>query len=392
MKKTLILGAVAAVMSVQVQAQSNDKWVAGFAEYYLTETPNLFNNGKGLGVEFGIKFSPNWAARFEYSHLEIDIKGKFLDQSGKRFGVDALYFLDEQIYFFGGIKNIEIIDGDASLSVGFGKHWNLGQSLDLAQYWEYGNNIQFITEIAAYQPIASSDTDAHLGLKFGLSYAFGGTAAPSMPIDADNDGVVDSKDQCSNTPAGTLVDAKGCNLDLDGDSVINRLDNCPNTPAGTKVDSYGCNNDLDGDGIANNLDKCSNTVKGTRVGANGCIVLPAKGVSKNLDVSFTKNSSGVSNANSAQFKNFADFMKKYPNTEAVIEGHASAPGSASYNMTISQKRADAVKALLINEYGISASRLTSIGFGETQLLDTSNTARAHETNRRITAKVSASDK
>jgi hypothetical protein len=33
--------------------------------------------------------------------------------------------------------------------------------------------------------------------------------------------------------------------DVDGDGVINSLDNCPNTPVGAQVDSYGCNNDLD---------------------------------------------------------------------------------------------------------------------------------------------------
>ena len=422
MKKLLLLGAVAVALSTQVQAEANDKWVAGFAEYHIINSADFLNNGTGVGVEFGIKSDSNWAARFEFSQLNIDIKGEFLDKSGKRFGVDALYFLDEQIYFFGGLKNLEIIDGDALVNVGFGKHWNLGESFDLAQYWEYGNNIQVITEIAAYQPISSSDTDAHVGFKVGISYAFGGTAAPSMPKDADNDGVVDSKDQCSNTPAGTPVDSMGCILDLDHDGVINRLDNCPETPAGTKVDSYGCNNDLDGDGIANNIDKCLNTAKGTRVGvkgcslvldtdqdgvlddvdncantsmtdkvdANGCSVFTEEEVSINVNVQFGNNSSVVGNSNAAQFQEIADFMNRYPATDAVIEGHASAPGSADYNLMLSQKRANSVRTILIQKYGVKAVRLTAIGFGETQLLDTANTAQANKTNRRITAKVSAS--
>jgi OOP family OmpA-OmpF porin len=61
-------------------------------------------------------------------------------------------------------------------------------------------------------------------------------------------------------------------------------------------------------------------------------------------------------------------------------------------MMISKKRAEAVRTLLIEKYGVKASRITAEGFGETQLLDTSNTLKANKANRRITAKVTASKK
>ena len=59
--------------------------------------------------------------------------------------------------------------------------------------------------------------------------------------DSDSDGIEDSADLCSNTPAGESVDANGCSqsqLDDDGDGVVNTLDQCPNTQFGESVDEF----------------------------------------------------------------------------------------------------------------------------------------------------------
>lgn len=443
MKKLLILSAVVAALSTNVQAQEqtkdNDKWVAGFVEYYSVNDKgsDLLDDGFGGGVEFGFKFNPEWAVRVEASYLEIDVTNAFLDEVGSRIGVDLLYFLPEQdnIYVFTGIKRTEIIDNDSMLNFGLGKHWSIGdigKNWDVTKNWDLGNRVKVITEVAAYQTIANGDsetsgdnnTQLDFGFKLGVAYAFGGSTAPSKTKDGDNDGVSDNLDQCLDTPAGTAVDSTGCTLDLDGDGVINRLDNCPNTPLGTKVDSYGCNNDLDGDGITNDIDMCPDTPKGTKVGAKGCSlvldtdqdgvlddvdncpdtpitdkvdekgcsVFTEEEVSINVKVLFANNSSEIGNASDSQFQEVADFMDRYPGTDAVIEGHASAPGTDDYNLMLSQKRANAVRTLLIQKYGINAKRIVAIGFGEAQLLDTANTAKANEANRRIVVKVSTSNR
>ncbi|CAM2903527.1 thrombospondin type 3 repeat-containing protein [Moritella viscosa] len=58
--------------------------------------------------------------------------------------------------------------------------------------------------------------------------------------DTDNDGVVDSIDQCSATRQGTTVNDVGCELDSDNDGVVDSLDQCPNTQSGQAVDTNGC--------------------------------------------------------------------------------------------------------------------------------------------------------
>ena len=107
MKKLLIVSAVAAALSANVFAQEsnkeNTKWVAGFVEYYSTDHgetgfPDYLDNGYGFGIEYGYKFTPEWAARIEASSLRIDSVRNPANRShedGSRVGFDAMYFMSD---------------------------------------------------------------------------------------------------------------------------------------------------------------------------------------------------------------------------------------------------------------------------------------------------------
>ena len=390
MKKLLICSAIATALSANVQAQEktkdNEKWVAGFVEYYSTDKaetglPNFLDNGYGVGAEFGFKFTPEWAVRLEISRLNIDASPS--DESGSRIGVDALYFVPNDLFYtFGGLKFTEINETDLMANIGIGKHWDVG------------NSLKIITEIAAYQTLDSGDSNTHLGYKLGLAYTFGMSTAikKSVFVDSDNDGIFDKMDSCASTPIGRRVDNIGCALDSDNDGVLNTIDMCSDTPAGMKVNAKGCRLtlDQDQDGVLNNVDQCADTPMTDKVDGNGCGISTEKQVSTPLNVLFDNNRSVINNPDDAQFQVFADFMNRYPATDTAIEGHASAPGNTDYNMMMSQKRAEAIKTLLVNKYGIESVRITTEGLGETQLLDKSDTLASNKVNRRITAKVSAS--
>ena len=134
-------------------------------------------------------------------------------------------------------------------------------------------------------------------------------------------------------------------------------------------------------------DKCPNTPSSDKIDSVGCILFEEAQESITLSVKFDNNSSKVNNPENEDLRRLADFMKKYPDVSAQIEGHSSAPGNAKYNLTLSEARAKATKQVLVDKYGIDASRLTAIGYGESQLLDTANTQEAHSQNRRIEAKL-----
>lgn len=390
-----------------------EKWVGGFFEAYNPDNDRMNQGGSydystGLGAEFGYRFNSHWATRAEWSNIALKSNGPAREEHVNRIGIDAMYFVGEDdFYVFAGAKHLDMQDSGMMGNFGIGKHFGMN------------SRMKFIAELTKYTGGGYNDT----GLKFGLAYTFG-SAKATGPRDSDQDGVYDSMDQCPDTAYGVVVDAKGCNIDLDGDGVNNAVDMCPNTPAGTKVDETGCNWDKDGDGVANAVDMCPDTPAGTQVGAKGCSLeldtdqdgvldtvdqcadtpltdkVDAVGCSvfmevevrETLNVLFANNSDKIQNPNDGKFQEFADFMNRFPNTSTVIEGHASAPGKAEYNMALSLKRARAVRQLLIENYGIDGKRLTAEGFGETRLLDDSNTAEANRINRRIEARVTATKK
>jgi OOP family OmpA-OmpF porin len=65
----------------------------------------------------------------------------------------------------------------------------------------------------------------------------------------------------------------------------------------------------------------------------------------------------------------------------LIVGHTDAKGSRESNLILSQQRADAIRAALINPFGISPSRIEAVGLGEEQLLNRGNPEAAE--NRRV---------
>lgn len=86
-----------------------------------------------------------------------------------------------------------------------------------------------------------------------------------------------------------------------------------------------------------------------------------------------------------EVKRVADFMKQYPTTTAVIEGHTDDVGGDDYNMKLSQRRAEAVVNSLVDDFGIDRSRLSAKGYGKTLPLATNVTEDGKQQNRRILA-------
>ncbi len=231
--------------------------------------------------------------------------------------------------------------------------------------------------------------DSNLALLAGVTFSFGKKAQPEAPVvdgDDDNDGVLNSIDTCPATPAGNKVDSTGCSivvdLDDDNDGVINSMDKCPTTPAGNKVDSRGCcvDGDDDNDGVLNSVDKCPTTPASNEVNVDGCCEIV------NLHIKFKFNSFDVTSDSDDNIQEFVDFMKRNDNYDAKIIGHTDSYGSEAYNQVLSEKRANAVKNIIINK-GVDSARVSSEGKGELSPITTNNTRDGRAQNRRIEAKL-----
>ncbi len=228
--------------------------------------------------------------------------------------------------------------------------------------------------------------------------------APAAPADSDGDGVIDEKDKCPNTPAGRKVNADGCELDSDGDGVIDALDKCPGTPAGRKVNADGCEFDSDGDGVVDALDKCPGTPAGRKVNADGCeLDSDGDGIVDGNDkcpTVFAKTADGCPPALVLHGVNFDNSeavlrldaypildeavkgLKVWGDVNVEVAGYTDSVGTDEYNMDLSQRRAEAVRAYLIGK-GVAADRLIAKGYGESQPVADNDSEEGRFKNRRV---------
>ena len=80
-------------------------------------------------------------------------------------------------------------------------------------------------------------------------------------------------------------------------------------------------------------------------------------------VAFRFNQSAIETSQMPSIEHVATYLKENPNVNVTVNGYASPEGTEEYNLQLSQRRADAVKDILVNKYGISASRINAIGHG-----------------------------
>lgn len=108
-------------------------------------------------------------------------------------------------------------------------------------------------------------------------------------------------------------------------------------------------------------------------------------VSIELEVLFDNDKSIIKPNYYKEVESVAKFMSKYGNTIAVIEGHTDSNASDSYNQKLSERRANAVKSLMVDNFGISPDRLSAVGYGELRPRATNATAEGRQLNRRVIA-------
>ncbi|PKM14418.1 MAG: hypothetical protein CVV12_14100 [Gammaproteobacteria bacterium HGW-Gammaproteobacteria-2] len=100
------------------------------------------------------------------------------------------------------------------------------------------------------------------------------------------------------------------------------------------------------------------------------------------DVLFTTGRAELKGGATSNLNKLAAFLNEYPDRTVGIEGHTDSTGSESFNMNLSQRRADSVKAYLTGQ-GIAASRLDALGKGEAYPVSGNDSATGRQQNRRV---------
>ena len=319
--------------------------------------------------------------------------------------------------------------GQPNALIGWG-HINLSAG---ASYWF--NDYLGLTLQTTYNHVDEGDTGIlpqHWRHSLGLSLRFGGTdtdgdgiydkkdvclEVPGLKIfngcpDTDGDGIQDSEDRCPNDPGS--IEFEGC-PDSDGDGVANDKDKCPNVAGLSTL--AGCP-DADGDGIADADDNCPGTAgpRGNRgcpwpdsdgdsildkddecpneagtVANNGCPEDPSVIINEMLaglgPVTFSTGQSSILEDAEVLLLEVVAILNAYPETKFALEGHTDSKFTERFNQKLSEKRASSVFNFL-TENGIDASRLSSVGFGETAPIASNDTSEGRAQNRRVEVKLS----
>lgn len=315
-------------------------YLGGHGMYIKTDTDRLFttnpnseiDHGSGIGAELGYRISEFYEARLSLTDLNLNADHPAYDiPSGSSVAMDLLYFPNKaNFYVVGGADFLDIDKSNLSADLGMGyRHY-------------FSQNTALYVEGKGHYQLDDNYTD--FSSKIGFIYYFGVEAASAKkplpvnkvaavtPVDSDKDGVIDSRDKCPSTPMVDKVDANGCTIFTKKREVIDLL------------------------------------------------------------INFDNDKSAIKPKYKAEVARVAKFMKLYPHSKLVINGHTSSVGSAKHNEKLSQSRAQAVVDMLVNGFGIAATRLEAKGYGESQLLNTANTAKAHAENRRIQATMKVTKK
>jgi len=404
---------------------------------------SLMGGGYSFDDSQGLESSPYYSLAFGHNlgqSFSLELAGQHVpttqETTNNDFNVwsgrlDLLYHLNPKsrfvLHFLAGVGmlSIEDVDGntpsdtDGLFNYGLGMQFFLSDSAALrldgrhiltAENSKTGGNVQNYSYSA------------------GMTFYMGGNKETPRAVDSDHDGVIDPLDTCPGTPVGARVDGRGCTADSDGDGILDIDDQCPDTAPGEAVLRNGCPADSDGDGVNDAHDQCPGTPAGTTIDENGCPVaieeeVPFEtltvadadedGVIDNqdlcpatpantkvdksgcpltdeavedalsLDIRFGTGASKVDPQSQSQLESAATFLKRFPDSKIRIEGHTDSTGSDGYNLRLSQQRAEAVRSLLIRDYGVNPAQVIAKGYGEVKPIAPNDTPEGRVANRRV---------
>lgn len=315
---------------------------------------NHQDNDLYTGAGIGIELTPTIALELEYGETDSDA----LNGNGDK--VNGLEF-EQKSYSgnftigtetFSGYTNspfkpyvlIGAGQSKTSLVDGNDKYTSKDTigNLGLGAYYRINDALSLRGEGRA---IYNFDNDWWEGLALaGLNVVLGGHLAPAAPVP-----VVEP------IPVEPIIVTDG---DDDQDGVLNSVDKCPGTPLNVVVDADGCPREITADDA----------------------------LRMELRIFFDNDKAVIKDQYKPEIQKVAEKMNEYPNSTASIEGHASKTGpSARYNQRLSEARANAVKSMLVNQFGIAPQRISTVGYGYDRPIADNNTAEGRAMNRRVYA-------
>lgn len=197
----------------------------------------------------------------------------------------------------------------------------------------------------------------------------------------------ESVQNANNQQKGTVIGATaGAVL---GGVLGNNLGKGKNAPAGAVLG--GIVGGVAGNVIGRNMDKQAKEIKETLPGAE--VERVGEGIRVTMKenmVNFGFDSSELTAAAKANLNKLATVLKNNMDTNINIYGHTDSKGTDAYNLSLSERRAAAVKSYLVSQ-GVASSRMITMGMGEKEPVANNNTDAGRAENRRVEFAITANE-
>ena len=108
-------------------------------------------------------------------------------------------------------------------------------------------------------------------------------------------------------------------------------------------------------------------------------------------IQFALNSAELSETSKANLTELAETLKKYEDTNILIEGHTDITGTREYNMALSDERAESV-ADFLKDLGVAGKRMNTEGYGPDQPVADNDSEYGRQQNRRVEVAIFANEK
>ena len=201
---------------------------------------------------------------------------------------------------------------------------------------------------------------AGLNLNYNLSNAFTVTLRPAVVYDLNGTGTFNTNHAIGQVTAGIVYHFKTSN----GTRSFKKA----KLYSQSEVDALNAKiTDLQ-----SNLETANKAVKTNAINTVDTVYTESPSSLGNV-VSFTLNSAKVDETQMANLDNAVRILKENPDLKVTLKGYADKnTGSATYNKRLSVRRAEAVKKVIVDKYGIDTDRIDVLGVGDTEQLYNDN--------------------
>ncbi|WP_264509788.1 OmpA family protein [Flavobacterium sp. N1719] len=277
--------------------------------------------------------------------------------------------------------NNGVTEWNGGLVIGVTPQFRITQKLAVMLDVSVQNNYrQHFNWDGSYSEITNNLNGQLITGSLGLSYSFG-------PNDIHGDWAVirDKKSDEIEALGKRIDDMETLMNDTDKDGVPDYLDQENNSVAGVAVDTRGKMVDINRNGVPDELERyVDKTTKEVKQQSNEDMV--TKLINEGyVTTYFDTNKSTPTNVSTEGIDFMLTYLRNFPNTKIEIIGHADEVGSSAFNNNLANKRAEAVKAILVKA-GIAADRMTVVTQGEDTSVDP-NSDGARKLVRRVTFRV-----